>query len=159
EAELIKYTNNAVYRLPNQGVVVRFGAGDLASQRADHVARIASWLDGYDAPAAKLAPGLTQPVLFENYSATIWRLLEAGNPTWTGAELAAPLLGWHKLEPMPGLKRWDPFSSARSRLALADGLEADDHAWLTQQWIDIEAAYRGLAPDLEMGLLHGDAYI
>ncbi len=159
EAELIKYTNNAVYRLPTQGVVVRFGAGDLASQRADHVARIATWLEDHDAPAVRLAPGLTQPVLFENYSATIWQLLEASNPDWTGAELAAPLLGWHKLIPMPGLKLWDPFSSARSRLAMADGLSADDHAWLTRQWADIEARYRDLIPDLKMGLLHGDAYI
>jgi len=159
EAELIKYTNNAVYRLRTQGVVVRFGAGDLASQRADHVARIASWLQDNDAPAVRLAPGMTQPVLFENYSATIWQLLEGGNPAWTGAELAAPLLGWHKLTPMPDLKQWDPFSSARSRLAMADGLPADDHAWLTQQWSETETDYRAQIPDLQMGLLHGDAYI
>ncbi|GAB3922110.1 aminoglycoside phosphotransferase family protein [Kribbella albertanoniae] len=159
EAELIKYTNNAVYRLPSQGVVVRFGAGDVASQRADHVTRIANWLQDHDAPAAQLTPGQPQPILFENYSATIWQLLEAGNPTWTGAELAAPLLGWHKLTPMPGLKPWDPFSSARSRLALADGLTPDDHAWLTDQWSTIEADYRAIVPDLELGLLHGDAYI
>jgi hypothetical protein len=159
EAELIKYTNNAVYRLPAQGVVVRFGAGDLASQRADHVVRIAVWLQDNDAPAVRLAPGLTQPVLFENYSATIWELLEGGNLHWTGAELATPLLGWHKLTPMPGLKQWDPFSSARSRLAMADGLPADDHAWLTEQWSETEADYREQVPDLEMGLLHGDAYI
>jgi hypothetical protein len=159
EAELIKYTNNAVYRLPSQGVVVRFGAGDLASQRADHVARIATWLEQHDAPAVRLAPDLTQPVLFENYSATIWQLLEGSNPAWTGAALAAPLLGWHKLEPMPHLKPWDPFSSARSRLAMADGLTADDHAWLTEQWAQTDADYRDLTPDLRMGLLHGDAYM
>ncbi|MEV6888746.1 hypothetical protein [Kribbella sp. NPDC051137] len=146
EAELIKYTNNAVYRLPSQGVVVRFGAGDLASQRADHVARIATWLEHHDAPAVRLASDLTQPVLFENYSATIWQLLEGSNPAWTGAALAAPLLGWHKLEPMPDLKAWDPFSSARSRLALADDLTADDHAWLTEQWANTEADYRDLTP-------------
>lgn len=159
EAELIKYTNNAVYRLPSQGVVVRFGAGDLASQRADHVAQIATWLEANDAPAVRLARGLTQPVLFENYSATIWEALEGVNPHWTGTELAEPLLGWHKLTPPPGLKHWDPFSSARSRLAMADGLPADDHAWLTQQWSEAEAEYRSLLPDLEIGLLHGDAYI
>lgn len=159
EAELIKYTNHAVFRLPSQGVVVRVGAGDLASQRADHVAGIASWLAQHDAPAVRLAPDLTQPVLFENYSATIWQLLEGGNPAWTGAELAAPLLGWHQLEPMPGLKPWDPFSRARSRLATADGLPAEDHAWLAQQWADVEADYHALTPDLQMGLLHGDAYI
>ncbi|MEU4606453.1 aminoglycoside phosphotransferase family protein [Kribbella sp. NPDC023972] len=159
EAELIKYTNNAVYRLPSQGVVVRFGAGDLASQRADHVARVATWLQDNDVPAVRLAPGLTQPVLFENYSATVWELLEGGDPAWTGAELASPLLGWHKLTPMRGLKQWDPFSSARSRLAMADGLSADDHAWLTHQWSETESAYRALVPDLQMGLLHGDAYI
>ncbi|NIK58242.1 aminoglycoside phosphotransferase family protein [Kribbella shirazensis] len=159
EAELIKYTNNAVFRLPSQGVVVRFGAGDLASQRANHVANIAAWLAANDAPAARLAPGPTQPVLFENYSATIWQLLEAGNPSWTGADLAQPILGWHKLTPLPGLKHWDPFSSARSRLALADGLPADDHAWLTAQWLDIEAEYRAILPELQVGLLHGDAYI
>ena len=159
EAELIKYTNNAVYRLPAQGVVVRFGAGDLASQRADQVARIATWLQANDAPAVRLAPGLSQPFLFENYSATIWELLEGGNPHWTGAELATPLFGWHKLTPMPGLKQWDPFSSARSRLAMADGLPTDDHTWLTRQWSEIETDYRALIPDLRMGLLHGDAYI
>ncbi|WP_020389947.1 phosphotransferase enzyme family protein [Kribbella catacumbae] len=159
EAELIKYTNNAVYCLPTQGAVVRFGAGDLASQRANHVANIATWLQANDAPAVRLAPGMSQPILFENYSATIWELLEAGNPTWTGAELAAPLLGWHKLTPIPGLKQWDPFSSARSRLAMADGLPADDHSWLVRQWSEIEADYRALLPDLRIGLLHGDAYI
>jgi hypothetical protein len=159
DAELIKYTNNAVYRLPSQGVVVRFGAGDLASQRANHVAKIATWLQDKDAPAVRLAPGLTQPVLFENYSATIWEALEGSSPAWTGADLAEPLLGWHKLTPPPGLRHWDPFSSARSRLAMADGLPADDHTWLTQQWSEIEAEYRSILPDLQVGLLHGDAYI
>ena len=159
ESELIKYTNNAVYRLPSQGVVVRFGVGDLASQRANHVAKIATWLQAKDAPAVRLAPGLTQPVLFENYSATIWEALEGGNPEWTGADLAEPLLGWHKLTPPAELKYWDPFSSARSRLAMADGLPADDHAWLTRQWSAIEAEYRSILPELRVGLLHGDAYI
>ncbi|MFD7157634.1 phosphotransferase [Kribbella sp. NPDC059898] len=158
-AELVKYTNNAVFRLPSQHVVVRFGAGDLAGQRADHVAGIATWLQSNDAPAAKLASGVSEPVVFENYSATIWELLEAGNPAWTGAELAVPLLDWHALTPPQGLKPWDPFSSARSRLAMADGLAPDDHAWLTQQWAEVEAGYRAILPDLQVGLLHGDAYI
>jgi hypothetical protein len=130
-----------------------------SSQRADHVVQIATWLQASDAPAARLAPGLTQPVLFENCSATVWEALEGGNPDWTGAELADPLLGWHKLIPPPGLKSWDPFSSARSRLAMADGLPTDDHVWLTRQWFEIEAEYRAMLPDLQVGLLHGDAYI
>lgn len=159
EAELIKYTNNAVFRLPRQRVVVRFGAGDLAGQRADHVAGIATWLHAHDAPAVKLASGLIQPVLFENYSATIWELLEGGTPEWTGAELAAPLLGWHSLKPPEDLKLWDPFSSARTRLAMADGLTVDDHAWLTRQWRDVEREYRSMYANLQVGLLHGDAYI
>ncbi len=158
DAQLIKYTNNAVYILPHENVVVRFGVGNLASQRAQHVTRIAQWLDQQEAPAVRLA-GTHNPILFENCSATIWEQLEASNPDWSGADLADALRGWRTLSTPDGLKRWDPFSKARANLAMADGLPAEDHSWLSQQWAETEAKYGEIYQSLDLGLLHGDAYI
>ncbi|MFF1821145.1 phosphotransferase [Kribbella sp. NPDC058245] len=158
DAQLVKYTNNAVYILPRENAVVRFGIGNLASQRAQHVTRIAEWLDQQGAPAVRLS-GTHNPILFENYSATIWEQLEASNPAWHGADLAAALRGWRSLSPPDWLKDWDPFSKARASLAMADGLPPEDHSWLSQQWAEIEALYGELYENLHLGLLHGDAYI
>lgn len=158
-AALIKYTNNAVFRLHAKQVIIRLGAGDAALERARHVTTVARWSATHDAPIVRLRDGIEQPVIVDGYAATVWVGLPTADPGWTGAELAQPLRELHRLTPPADLPDWDPFSSARRRLATADGLSADDLAWLAEQWANAEADYQRLKPDLTPGLLHGDAYI
>lgn len=159
DAELIKYTNNAVYRLKSEGVVVRIGIGELGHNRARHVASVARWLLDQGAPVVKLTGTAAQPVVSGEYAATIWEALPPADPAWTGKELAGPLRELHELTPPDFFPVWDPFSSARHRLSVADGLGADDINWLKAAWNTEEEKYRSLYPNLEIGLVHGDAYL
>lgn len=158
-AELIKYTNNAVYRIKAERAIVRIGVGDLGTSRAKHVTKTSRWLTENNAPAVHLLNGLRQPVLVGDYAATIWRELQSSDSSWSGADLAVPLAEFHGMTPPPDFPEWNPFASARHRLAIADGLGADDHRWLSDQWTRIEHEYRSVQSSLTIGLLHGDAYI
>jgi Phosphotransferase enzyme family len=158
-ATLIKYTNNAVYRLHTKQVIIRLGSGEVALKRAQHVTKVARWGATHDAPIVRLLDGIEQPVLVDGYAATIWIGLPPADPAWTGAELAQPLRDLHQLLPPADFPDWDPFSSARRRLAAANGLSADDIAWLADRWAEAEGTYQRVRPDLAFGLLHGDAYL
>jgi aminoglycoside phosphotransferase (APT) family kinase protein len=158
-AELIKYTNNAVYRLPAAAIVVRLGVSQLAAERAHRVTAIARWLAAHDAPVVRLVDHIDQPVRTDGYVATFWVELRAlADESWTGADLAEPLHSLHHLTPPTELADWDPFTAARLRLKTADGLADEDLAWLHDQWERVEDEYHRLRGDLRIGLIHGDAH-
>jgi hypothetical protein len=158
-AELIKYTNNAVYRLPEAGAVVRLGVGPLAAERAERVTTVARWLATRDAPVVRLLGHLDQPVRLGPYVATFWVELPAsGGGEWSGADLAEPLRVLHGLQPPRHVADWNPFTAARHRLEAADGLSSDDLRWLQQQWVDAEEEFRQMGSAVRTGLVHGDAH-
>jgi len=157
-AELLKYTNNAVYRLRADPVVVRIGIGDIGARRAPRVIAAARWLAERDAPVVRLLD-IAQPVHVDGYAATFWHALPDPTGTvWSGADLAVPLLAVHRLPTHPALPEWDPFTPARQRLDAADGLDPDDLAWLREQWAQAEQQYRKARAEFRLGVLHGDAH-
>ncbi|MEV6280256.1 aminoglycoside phosphotransferase family protein [Nocardia sp. NPDC051832] len=158
-AELIKYTVNAVFRLPLERVVVRVACGAGAAVRGHRAVATARWLHKRNAPVAALLD-CDQPVDVDGgHSVTFWRELER-RPEWTPADLAAPLLALHSLAPDIGLPRWNPFLTARDYLRAADvtAVPAADLRWLTGQWALAEYAYRYCETDLPVGVVHGDPH-
>lgn len=158
-ATLLRYTNNAVWSLPKHPIVVRIAYGPLGIARAPRVVTMARWLTDRRAPIPQLVPGIDQPfILGDTAAATLWQRLPGAATRWTAQDLAHPLRQFHALTPDDTeLPRWNPFTAARRRLHAADPvLPADDVAWLTEQWEEIEHDYRTL--DLPMGILHGDAH-
>jgi aminoglycoside phosphotransferase (APT) family kinase protein len=156
-AEFIKYTVNAVYRLPAAGVVVRLADDAGAVERARGVVGTARWLAAHGAPAVRLLEGIPQPVTNGLCAATFW--MELGDHGASReADLAVPLRALHRLPVGGPLRRWSPFESAARRLAAADGLAAADRRWLGEQWAAAECAYRTAAASLRTGVVHGDAH-
>jgi aminoglycoside phosphotransferase (APT) family kinase protein len=156
-AELIKYTVNAVYRLPAAGVVVRVADDAGAVDRARQVVGTARWLAARRAPAVRLLEGVPQPVTSGLCAATFWVEL-GGQGERRAADLAGPLRELHRLPVGVPLRPWSPFESAARRMAAADGLAAADRQWLGEQWAAAERTYRTTAASLRTGLVHGDAH-
>jgi Ser/Thr protein kinase RdoA (MazF antagonist) len=159
-AELIKFTNNAVFRLPKVPAVVRIAGSSAVRDRIDTVVQVAAWLAEQDIPAVRLWPDVSQPVTAASYPATIWQYVPPSGPQPTGDDLAALLLQFHKLSrppfPMP---RWSPFTEIRQRLAEPEGLHPDDQAFLVRRCDELETELASVQYVLPPGIIHGDPFL
>ncbi|WP_225725515.1 MULTISPECIES: aminoglycoside phosphotransferase family protein [unclassified Nocardia] len=157
-AELIKYTVNAVYRLAAP-VIVRVGSGDVGHARGQRLVEVARWLVDRNAPIAQLVEG-DQPVhIGERYTVTFWHELPV-KEDWTAQDLASPLRALHHLVPDESVPAWNPFETARRRVAGADSsISSGDLAWLRDQWLATEQDYMASKGAMPMGVIHGDPHI
>ncbi|MFI7450416.1 phosphotransferase enzyme family protein [Nonomuraea sp. NPDC049714] len=159
-AELIKFTNNAVFRLRHAPVVVRIAGSTAARVRTSAVVRVARWLAQHDFPAVRLLPGVEQPLRVDDQLATLWTYVPEVGPRPGGADLATLLQRLHAL-PDPGhtLPPWRPMSQIRRRLAEPEDLSPDDHAFLLDECDDLEERLDALRYVLPPGVIHGDAFL
>ncbi|MEU2032556.1 phosphotransferase [Nocardia amamiensis] len=158
-AELIRYTVNAVYRLPATRVIARIGIGTPGLFRAPRLVHIARWLAERDAPIVQLIDGPQPVIVDDKYAVTFWHELST-ETIWTAEDLAAPLRELHQLTPAPTLPHWDPFGHARRRLAAADpALPANDLEWLHTQWATVEHQYNDYRSLMPTGIVHADPHI
>ncbi|WP_040713450.1 phosphotransferase enzyme family protein [Nocardia takedensis] len=161
-AELIKYTVNAVYRLPAEQMVLRVAAGPVAIERGQRVVTMGRWLRAHGAPVATLLE-VDQPLTIDGNTVTFWHEL-IRRTDWSADDLAAPLRRLHTVgltvADHATLPEWDPFSTARNRLQEADTtvLPPADLAWLTDRWSEIEDDYRRIEGHLPTGIIHGDPH-
>ncbi|WP_322777822.1 aminoglycoside phosphotransferase family protein [Frankia sp. Cas4] len=72
DAEVIKITANAVFRLPRARLVIRICGSQAMAHRAHKVVQVARWLARHEVPAVRLAPGLPAPLLLGSVVATLW---------------------------------------------------------------------------------------
>jgi len=159
DAQLIKFTNNAVFALPAAGVVVRIAASATMADRVDKVIRVARWLEQGDVPAVRLLD-LDQPLIVDGLRVTLWDEIPAGGPAPTGGDLAAILRQWHQLvPPEDGLPAWAPMAEIRSRLTEPDEVGASDLAYLRDECDRIEEQLGSLSYELPVGPIHGDAFM
>lgn len=160
EAELIKFTNNAVYALPSSGLVVRISGSETVARSVHKVVDVARWLAAHDMPTVRLATKVTQPVKVEGHTATIWELVPTSDRTVTGHDLGGILRRFHALtEPPPSLPPWNTLGAIRSRLEHAGVLTSDEHAFLTDTAAATEEELARLDYFLEPGPIHGDVFV
>jgi hypothetical protein len=159
EARLLRLTNNAVYALPAEGVVIRITRSQGLQTRVNKVVALAHWLEEVDGPANRLATGIRQPVRSGNLLATVWEYLPGHGPAPTVADLGRVLRAFHGLgEPPFRLPAWDPLSDARSRLADAEDLPDADRRFLLD-WCDrLAPRVASLNDRADRCLVHGDAH-
>ncbi len=69
---ILKFTNNAVLRLPGAGVVVRIAGSAAVGDRAQRVVDIARLLERHSVPAVRLAQTDDQPMLVRGHEVTVW---------------------------------------------------------------------------------------
>ncbi|SCL28622.1 Phosphotransferase enzyme family protein [Micromonospora nigra] len=159
-AQLLRLTNNAVFALPRQGIVIRIGRTHRLSERVTKVVQLGRWFEKIDAPTIRLAPGVEQPIEVGNLAASVWAYVPPRSPAPTVQELGSVLREFHALDVPPlALPRWDPISDARRRLVDAEGLNGRDRNYLAD-WCDrLETRVEALAERATGQLVHGDAYV
>ncbi|WP_431880650.1 phosphotransferase [Micromonospora chalcea] len=160
DARLLRLTNNAVFALPESGLVIRIARTHRLRDRVTKVVQLARSFAELDAPTIRLAPGVAQPVVVGDLVASVWVYVPPTGPTPTMNDLGSALRRFHALGPPSfPLATWDPIGDARRRLADADGLSADDHDYLAA-WCDrLELQVADLNQRGEQSLVHGDAHV
>lgn len=158
DATLIRLTNNAVYSLAHDPVVVRIVASHALRYRAHRVVTVADHLARHGVPAVRLLDGPSQPLNVENYTVTVWQKVPESGGEATSADLAGLLRQVHALPPPHDLDFWSPLTDVRARVADAEELASDERAFLLRRCAEIEAELAELPFPLPVALLHGDAH-
>lgn len=159
-AELIKFTNNAVFRLRRAPVVVRIAGSSAARSRVRTVVRVARWLADHDFPAVRLLPGFERPLQVEGHLVTLWKHIPEVGPRPGGGDLAVLLRRLHRLpDPPPDLPEWAPMAEVRRRLDEPEDLSAADLAFLLDECDEIEQRLAALDYVLPAGIIHGDVFM
>lgn len=159
-AELLRLTNNAVFRLAKHPVVVRIVASRALRHRVEKVIRVATWFAEHDVPAVRLLPGVTQPVRVGDHLATLWEEVASGGAKPRGRDLARLLRRVHALPvPVFPLPAWQPLDDVRRRVDEAEGLAAEDRAFLLSRCDEVDARLVELDFAMPRRLVHGDAHL
>lgn len=160
DALLVKFTNNAVFRLPHAPVVIRIAGSATMCRRVPKVVQVARWLADHDAPAVRLLPDVPQPLTVHGHLVTLWQAVPSVGPQPTGRDLAAVLRHFHALPAPPfALPPWRPFEEIRQRLDEPEGLDAADLAFLLERCDDVEGQLGHVEYALPPGPIHGDAFL
>lgn len=136
EPQLMRYTINAVYRIGDH--VLRMGRGEVARRRAERVVAATELLRRHGVPTVELVADVAQPLVVDDWSATVWHYLPhpAGRPP--AVDLVAPLQLLHAIAEAPEyLPRWAPIDTARRRLQAVLNLPTAELTH-TRAWADHE---------------------
>ncbi len=159
DAQLIKFTNNAVFRLPRAPVVVRIAGSATMRSRVLKVVQVARWLAEQDVPAGRLLPDVPQPLNVHGELITLWQAVPSVGPDPTGRDLAAILRRFHALPAPPfELPAWRPYEEIRQRLAEPEGIDSADLAFLLERCDAIQDELYRVEYVLPPGPIHGDAF-
>lgn len=160
-AELLRLTNNAVFLLPDERMVVRIARTSTFFDRVHKVARLAGWFEEIDAPTIRLHPHVPdQPLAAGRSLATAWTYMPPSQPAPTVADLGGTLRAFHRLKlPEFELPTWTPISDVRRRLDDSEGLEPSERTYLTE-WSDVlESTINETRDSWHNVLIHGDAHV
>lgn len=159
-ARLLRLTNNAVYALPDAGLVIRITRSHRLQHRVHKLVDLAEWFDEIDAPTIRLAASIDQPLHAGDLLATVWRYITPTTPEPTVADLGPVLREFHRLGLPPfRLPVWDPVGDVRHRISDAEALRDEDREFI-QEWCDqLEPRIDELNSRTERGLVHADAHV
>jgi aminoglycoside phosphotransferase (APT) family kinase protein len=159
-ATLIKCTANAVFRLASAPVVVRIGMSTALRHRVEKVVKVATWLAEHDLPAVRLLAGVSQPVQYAGFVATVWEAVPAGGKRPRGRDLGKLLRRVHDLpQPASWLPTWEPLADVRARIGEATDLDDADLAFLQDRYDDVADQLSRLEFRSAPSLVHGDAHL
>ncbi|WP_433678687.1 phosphotransferase [Nocardia sp. CA-119907] len=159
-AELIKFTNNAVFALQQAPVVVRIPGSSAVGNRVSKVISVARWLAEHDMPSVRLIEELPEPLSLGDHSITFWhRVIEpqhAAPPN--GHDLGRILHRYHAL-PAADLPTWQPLTAIRQRIAEENVLTSAEHQFLLDICDDVEDALAHVDYRLPIGPIHADGFV
>jgi hypothetical protein len=164
-ATLLRFTNNAVYRLAGGQAVVRIVGSKGLRHRVQKVVRIAAWFAEHDIPAVRLRAGIEQPIKAGEHLATVWDLVPFGGHQPRGRDLGRLLSQIHELPPPVlelsefDLPTWDPLDDVLRRVDDAEDLDDDDRQFLLDCCERLAETLAGLRFELPTAVVHGDAHL
>lgn len=160
-ARLLRLHSNAVFHLPDSGLVARISTGHDAHRRIAASLAVTAWLAEQGFPT--IAPARPHPVQAGSFLASFWQYVDIADADRTAAQLASIVRELHAMTAppfelpgmdMPGMLRVSAETVAAHPDAFNDGdgtFLADRIAGLGQQWEELRFA-------LPSGLIHGDAH-
>ncbi|MFW6723535.1 aminoglycoside phosphotransferase family protein [Streptomyces sp. MAR4 CNY-716] len=159
-AELIRFGENALFRLASASVVVRIARGPEWLSTARKEVGVSRWLAAEGFPAARVLEDLDQPLSIDGHPVTFWHLIEEGDRKATYGELGATLRGIHSLTLPAGLELppFEPFDKWELRLEIAP-IPEDDKAFLRKRQRELQDKYAELRFETPKGPVHGDAHV
>ncbi|MFB9726133.1 aminoglycoside phosphotransferase family protein [Haloechinothrix salitolerans] len=158
-AELLRFTNNAVYSLVSAPVVVRIVGSETLRHRVAKVVTVAEHFARHDVPAVRLFPGIEQPVSAGEHVATLWWRASERPVRSSPADLARLLRQVHALPVPEGVPGWSPLTDVRSRVADAEELDLAARRFLLDRCDEVQANLDVLDFPLSPALVHGDAHL
>lgn len=181
-ARLLRFTNNAVYALDDQPLVVRIVGTPALAHRAPKVVHLARHLQRCGVPAVRLAAGIEQPVRVGEHLATVWDRVPDTGSRANAEELAGLLRRLHAAGPpdawppdteaphaesphaeapeVDGAGAWAPLDDVRARVAAGETeLAPGDREFLLDRCDELEAKAAALTFPLARTLIHGDAHV
>lgn len=158
DATLLRFTNNAVYSLARDPVVVRIVGSRALRHRARKVVAVAEYFACNDVPAVRLIRDVTQPLMVGEHMVTVWQKVPEIGRRASSVELAELLRQVHALPPPEGIDPWAPLADVRARIADAEELADHDRRFLLRRCAEVEAGLAELTFPLPLALVHGDAH-
>ncbi|SFJ56612.1 phosphotransferase enzyme family protein [Amycolatopsis sacchari] len=157
-ARLLRFTNNAVYRLASAPVVLRIVGSRALRHRVSRVVTVARHFERHGVPAIRLLPGVEQPLVVGEHLVTAWEYVPPAARRASAKDLALLLRRVHELPVPDGVGEWAPLADVRARVADAEELDPGDRRFLLRRCAEVEAALGELEFPLPSGLIHGDAH-
>ena len=158
DAVLLRFGENAIYRLPGCSAVGRVGRSVSAARKEVNVAR---WLAGHGYPAGRVLPDIEQPVIIEDTPVTFWEYIEDNGEAVSSAEFGKILHDLHAL-PHPSdftLPDFAPMPKVEKRLEELSGQLPDaDLQFLRHRYEKVSADFEEIEFVLPPGPIHGDAH-
>ncbi|NLU76154.1 aminoglycoside phosphotransferase family protein [Streptomyces sp. HNM0575] len=160
-AELIRFGENALFRLSSHPVIVRVArsAEYLPSVRTE--VAVSRWLTRERFPAARVLEDVEQPVVVAGCPVTFWHLIEEGDRKATYGELGGVLRDLHAL-PLPEGLELPPFTvfgRTDLRIEKTTGIPEDDREFLRMRGRQLRAQLAELRFESPKGPVHGDAHV
>jgi Ser/Thr protein kinase RdoA (MazF antagonist) len=156
-ARLLREGSNAIYFLPNAGVVARVGRSGTAEEAARQV-QIASWLSANGIDANLPIDGL-RLVVVAGRPVSWWTPI-ATHRHATPAELGAVLRKLHDL-PAPttiDLPNLDMVGHVAERIESASGISTTDRVWLQERLASLGTDLATTEVPQTRRVIHGDAW-
>jgi len=161
DAVLLRFGENAIYRLAAWPIVVRVARSPsfLADVRKE--LNVGRWLAQLGIPAVGPTEVTEQPLVIDERVVSFWRLIPESSEPATVADLAKLLRRLHSAAP-PGeftLPVLDPFRRLDHRLGHTDGVTPDDRRFLREFYERLKDRYQSVEYVLPIAVIHGDAQI
>jgi aminoglycoside phosphotransferase (APT) family kinase protein len=160
DAELLRLGENAIYRLPRLGVVVRIARTMTYWEDAKKEVAVAAWLSACDFPAARILD-LPQPITVEGHPVTFWHYIEGRPGARSDIQALGQLLRQLHATPIPAglvLPVEHILGRVRRRVEIAPVSDVDKN-FLLNRFEELGQELRTLEFPLAPTPTHGDAHI